>query len=485
MRAGRFVLASEGIASWILFAAAALAPLPLGSNEPPAVAFWCVVLGLCLVLAPAPDLGPGQLAVLGLAAVVIAAYALVLHEQVADHPWFATARPIWQAAQAALGRPLQPSVSIARHQPWFDLGRPLVCMLAAACGFFIGAERRRALQLIRVLAWSGAVCAAYGIAAHLLDPASILWRDKTAYFDSVTATFINRNTAAVYFGCCAVAWSLFLFDRINRDLRRPITWRTLVRHFLGEGLSRGVIVKAAMLLLCLTAMFMTRSRAGVVLSLAILVVDFLLYFRREFSGRAGTMVAVACGCALALLLLQFMGGLVNARFQAQGFADEGRIAAWSSTLRMIADHPWLGTGQGTFAWGFPAYRSSEISMQGVWDHAHNTLLELAAEVGIPLAVLVALLWVVILVLLVRGVRVRRRYLLVPACALSVALVSVLHSLVDFSLQVPGFAIPALAVVGAGLSQSLSGPRTKAQADEVAAASRHGKRSRLWVDAAAD
>ena len=118
------------ISSWILFIVAALAPLPLGSNEPISVAIWCIALGLCVIIAPIPVLRPAQLGLVALFGVVIVAYAFVLHEQLAVHPWFAAPHPIWHQAEQALGTPLVGSVSIARNQPLFDLGRPMVCLLA-------------------------------------------------------------------------------------------------------------------------------------------------------------------------------------------------------------------------------------------------------------------------------------------------------------------------------------------------------------------
>ena len=130
-------------------------------------------------------------------------------------PGSAQPHPIWHEAAAALGMPLHPSVSIARNQPWFELGRPLVCMLAITCGFLVGADRGRARQLLKVIAWSGAAYAVYGILAHLIDPTHILWREKEAYLAYVTGTFINRNTAAAYFGSCAVVWSLLLWERVG------------------------------------------------------------------------------------------------------------------------------------------------------------------------------------------------------------------------------------------------------------------------------
>jgi hypothetical protein len=53
----------------------------------------------------------------------------------------------------------------------------------------------------------------------------------------------------------------------------------------------------------------------------------------------------------------------------------------------------------------------------------------------------------------RGALIRRSGLSCPVAALAVAVLAVLHSMVDFSLQIPGYAIVALALVGAGLAQS--------------------------------
>ena len=133
------------------------------------------------------------------------------------------------------------------------------------------------------------------------------------------------------------------------------------------------------------------------------------------------------------------------------------FATYRSTLQMITDHPWFGTGLGTFVWSFPRYRSAD-DLSGVWDLAHSTPLELVADIGIPLATVIALGWILVLALLIRAARRHRRGgIVVPLAALSVALIGLLHSMVDFSLQIPGYAIVAFGVVGAGLGQSF-GPR---------------------------
>ena len=62
---------------------------------------------------------------------------------------------------------------------------------------------------------------------------------------------------------------------------------------------------------------------------------------------------------------------------------------------------------------------------------------------------------------------RQRDLLVPTCALSIAMVANTHSLIDFSLQIPGYSIPALALIGTGLARSLTTDRKGSPAKERA------------------
>ena len=446
------------IASWLLFAIVALAPLPFGSVEPTVVAFWCIGLGICLVLAPIGPLKAGQLGLAALAALIVGAYAFVLHEQLAEHPWLATANPVWQEAGQALGGSLSPVVAIARGEPWFALGKTLLCILAITGGFVIGSDGRRARQLIKIIGWSGAAYAVYGIVSHVLDPDHILGRDKHFYIDSVTGTFINRNTAGAYFGSVAVVWSVLLWEQARLSMpRKGSKWSVMFTRLFSAP-PRKAVVAFVMLFLCLAAMFMTLSRGAALVSLLSLTIGFVAFFWRDLPRRGGG-IAVAIGAGIvALVLLELMGAGVNGRFDLEGLSEGGRLDTYRSAVHMIADHPWFGTGLGTFVQAFPAYRSPDASMWGVWDLAHNTLLEIATDMGVPIAVLVVIAWIVILAVLFRGIIIRRRGRPFPVAAFSVALLGILHSLIDFSLQIPGYAIVALTLVGAGLAQSFASNR---------------------------
>lgn len=449
---------ADRIAFCILAGVVALAPLPYGSRDLPVVAVWCGLLGIGLVFAPVHALQRHHRQVLAGLSVVVAGYVFVLHEQLSVTPWMATFNPIWEDASRLLKAPIQPSVSIVRNEPFFALGAPLANVLVLTLGMLVATDRSDARKLLTVIAWAGSFYAIYGIYSLVLDPHTILGREKTAYIGNLTGTFINRNTAATYFGSVSILWFLFLLEEVRKLLPAgPIVWATLLREVSEDRAVRGALaLPFAMLFLCLVATFLTVSRAGSTLTMLMLTVTFVIFFRRRLSGRKTLIIAMVGSLAVALLVLHLLGGRVGSRFESHGLSDSGRLAGWQSTLEIISHHPWFGTGLGTFAWAFPAYRSPDVSMWGVWGLAHSTPLELVAEVGIPLAVLVGVAWVGGLVLLLGGSFRRRRDRIVPLAGFSVALLGLLHSTVDFSLQISGYAIVAFGIMGIGLGQAMRG-----------------------------
>lgn len=441
-------------ASFLLYGVAALAPVPFGSTDIAAIGFWCFLLGIAVCVAPIEEVPVRRLGLFFLPlGLTLGAYAFVLHEQLSANPLIARPHPLWIEGARILDAQIAPSVSIARNLPFFALGNSLLCLLALVCGFLVGADEKRARRLIRIVAWAGAVLAVYGIVAHVVDPTRILWRPKLQYETVLTATFVNRNTAAVYFGSCAVIWFVFLARSIRRRAHgRALNWRFLFGDLL-RGLPPRMVLECAALLVCLAAMFMTASRAGAAVSLLGLVLAWAVLFRDTLSTRSGFYIGFGSAAFVVVALLQVMGAGVIGRLEIQGADEGGRLQTYLTTLQMISDHPWFGTGLGTYMWAHPAYRSPELPIWGIWDRAHSTPLELAADLGVPFATIVVLDWLIVLGVLVRGLRVRQRGLVVPLVALCVSMIALLHSMIDFSLQIPGFAVIVFALAGAGMAQS--------------------------------
>jgi len=452
--------ATNTVAAFMLFAVIALAPLPFGSVDALPIVVWCMILGIALCAASLRALDRRHFLILAGIAIVVGAYGLVLHEQLAARPWFSVVAPdpVWQAAADALGPPLAASLSVVRDQPLWALGAPLAAILCLTVSFIVCVDRNRAHQLLDAVAWSGAAYALYGIAAYLIEPGKVLWMPKQAYFTVLTATFINRNTAAVYFGACAILWLLILVDRFRQRLPRSqtLSWMTIARSL--QGLQRDSILGFLAFFLCCVAMVLTGSRAGVLLSLVaagaalIPLVWKFISFSRKSAG-----LAAAAACAL-FILFQLLGAGIIGRLDNEGLAGGGRLETYRSTLAMIGDHPWLGTGLGTFAWIYPSYRSNALTSWGVWDRAHSTPLEIASDMGLPLAGIVVTGWAAIFAVLGFGLWSRQRDHIIVIAALAVASLGILHSLIDFSLQIPGFALMVFSLVGAGLAQSFRAVR---------------------------
>jgi O-antigen ligase len=437
------------------------APFLFGSTDTIAIAFWCCVLGAGLLFSKVRGLRSIHFVVLGFAAILAAAYAFVLHEQLVFTPWIAGPHPIWEEASKALGDPMKPSAAIEWNQPFFAMGNPLLSLLALVSGFVVGTDRIASWRLLRIVAWSGAAYAAYALVAFLVAPTKVLWRTKLAHEYVLTGTFLNRNTAAVFFGACSVLWVLLLLEKLRKLVPpKQFGFVDAIRRALNER-ARPFAVPSLMLLLCLAAMFLTASRAGVVLSLGAILLAAFFSGRRLLSRRTSVLLVGLALASCLVVLVQILAPGLGARFDVEGVTDAGRLGTYRSTLAMIADRLWLGNGLGTFEAAFPAYRSSEISMWGTWNRAHNTILEIATDLGLPIAALVVAGWTLFVAILLRGSLVRQRDVAIPAAGLSIGLLGLVHSLVDFPLQIPGFAVVCFGIVGLGLAQSLPKPRAAA------------------------
>jgi hypothetical protein len=91
--------------------------------------------------------------------------------------------------------------------------------------------------------------------------------------------------------------------------------------------------------------------------------------------------------------------------------------------------------------------------------AHSVFLEGLLTLGVLFLPCAALAYYVLIKAFAHGAAHRRRYRYVPLTCLGILLMLTLHSLVDFSLQIPGFALAAAAVLGSGAAVSLRSRRT--------------------------
>jgi O-antigen ligase/Flp pilus assembly protein TadD len=123
----------------------------------------------------------------------------------------------------------------------------------------------------------------------------------------------------------------------------------------------------------------------------------------------------------------------------QVWQSDVRPVIWRSTIEMIAGHPMLGYGLGTFLVNYPQFREPEYFLREkaakVTDHPHNELLEVGAEQGIVGVLSMLCLWGIAFVQGVRasGRGTDRKSSL--AC-LGAATVLIVHAMIDVGLRYP-------------------------------------------------
>ncbi len=440
--------ASRG-AAW---AVVALAPLPFGSVETVWICVWCIVIGASLVTADLRFLTPRKLRLL--VPIMVGALAVVSAvslQSLSPEPWL-PASPVWRRAAEVIGHEIVPAVTATKAEPWRALGPSLLFVLVLVRVFLLALDPEEAELLHRIVAWTGVVYAVFGVVSILVDPTMLLWRQKRFYLTNLTGTFVNRNTAATYFGTCAILWLAMLLRGLKRHVNVDLSWRDMAAELIRDPPPRSVAVTAIAWVITFAATIMTGSRAGSVLTLFGFGAVATLWSSRR--GVRAYLVAASLVLGFGVLALEVFGGTLAGRVAARGLGDPSRFEGYRDVLGMFPDFPWLGIGLGAFEHVFPAYRNPANTSTAVWDKAHSVPLELAIEIGLPACSVVLFASALILRSLLLGSLRRRRHRLLPIAGFAVALLGGSHSLVDFSLQIPGYAVTFAAVIAVGLAQSL-------------------------------
>lgn len=133
--------------------------------------------------------------------------------------------------------------------------------------------------------------------------------------------------------------------------------------------------------------FLAASR-GASLALLLVLPPLLWLARKQANFKRKLVLLAAVALVSYLAAFAVSGGLSVAMRLAdtlQG-GDPPRLMLIKSAWLMILDHPWLGSGLGTFRLLYPQYRyADEAGTAGGW--VHNDYLQLWQEAGLPMLLL--------------------------------------------------------------------------------------------------
>lgn len=474
---------SAGAVLMPLLAILAWAPVPYASNRPWSWSLLAALVALALIVQAVAVLVRRErppvpaivwLAGIGLAAV--AGWGWLQTVPIALLPAWAgdLAHPIW-----AEMRPLLPDV-----QPIIGLdaaaGRDAVMRLVAYGGVFwlafqAGSDPERARQLTLVVVVVIAADAAYGLVNQFAGWNTVLWEaDRKAYTGYVTGTFVNRNSFATYCNigvllALALLLEPFLRAQAGSDLRRIAA--DVMEKLLGR---RSPLLLA--LIVMVSASLLTVSRGGF-LSAVVAAGAFGVMLLGVAKVRWRVLAPILAVMLLAAwAIVAFSGQATLKRLDQTEETLAGRTEIWALSRQMIDERPLLGHGYGNYFQTWFLHRDESFGPLLV-DKAHNTFLEHAVELGVPMTAVLYLGPLGLLAYCVRGVLVRRRDQIFALSAVSTTVLVAVHALVDFSLQIPAVAVTYAAILGIGVAQSMPSRR---QVDPATSQRRERRRSREAV-----
>ena len=289
-------------------------------------------------------------------------------------------------------------------------------------------ERRRIRLAAYTLIASGVLQALYGGVTSLQSLGEV-----------ANGTFANRNHYAAYLTMCLSVGIGVLISTLSGANKR--SWKQFFRDLMQWMITPKMALRLGLVLM-VVALVLTRSRMG----------NSSFFFSLLITGVIGLALAQRATRSMVILLVSLVAidvFIVGTYFGTRRVVDRivqttmetedrGEVAAYA--LAMWKDYPVFGSGLGSFPLVFPRY--SAQGTQEAYTHAHNDYLEFGAETG---AIGLSLLGLMVLLSFAAALRaqyLRRDPLMrgLSFAAMMGILALMIHSSVDFNLQIPANAL---------------------------------------------
>lgn len=236
--------------------------------------------------------------------------------------------------------------------------------------------RSDAVRIVTVLLASAAVVCIWGLLQYQagIDVTAERWIDGEQFPGLKTRVFStlgNPNVLAAFLIMIVGLTTGWILDA------HPRRYRLFLLGLLG---------------LAVACVLLTYSR-GAWLTLGVMALATAAAWK-HWTWRMVAFAAVAVAVVGFAAQEAFLTRLLSIRgmFNSADSSVALRWALWESTLAMVEEHPWLGLGWGSYRFVYPEYDFFVQNPDVIIYHGHNTLLSLAAEIGIPGMLCFAVAW---------------------------------------------------------------------------------------------
>lgn len=457
---------------WVFGALLALlvwAPLPIGSNR-----FWAIglLLALALLLLGGTLLAWRGAGSAGLARLTLFRWPLGLLAGMVLMCWLQTL-PLPAAWLAALS----PEAAAAQAPaPWMTLSLDVfqsrvmaslafVYFVVFAVALLTVRTPTRLDRLAQVLVWSGVLQAVLGAVLFSLKAEYRIFFTMVSH-QRMIGSFVYHNSLAGYLCMCLSIGIGLMLARLGYPQAPAAGWRARLVAAIRFTLSARMRLRL-LLVVMVIALVLTRSRMGnaAFFSAMLLVGLAAIVLMRKTAPH--TIALIVSLVLIDVLVVGTWVGLEQVAERLQGtklMVEQGgtaesvqaRSEGARTALAIVRDFPVFGTGGGSFYNVFLSYRTPNYGLSYL-DHAHNDYVEIATDFGLlGLGILGALvgltLWTVLKVLATRHASLPRGIAFGVAMSITALL---LHSMVDFNLQIPSNALTMVVILAMGwIAQAL-------------------------------
>lgn len=451
--------AAEGT-RWIFVSYLALivwAPIPLGSNRAWSWAlleFWVFALALWWLggvirgrFACAPALREASpMLACGLAWLAYV-WLQFVPLPIGLLEWISPVAARWHVAAAAPDAITTAPLTLDRYATLESAFKSTAYVAFFALSLVLLSNRDRIRIATYAVVISGILQAWYGAVATLQN-----------FSASASGTFVNRNHYAAYLVMCLSVGIGVIVASLSG--KKNESWGSLLRNVAQWMLTPKMALRLGLLVMVI-ALVLTRSRMGNSSFFISLLAAGLIGLVLSRRATKSMMILFASLIAIDLLVVGTYFGtqrvverIVQTTAETE---DRGEVAGYA--VEMWKDFPVFGSGLGSFPVVFPRY-SAEATV-GTYTHAHNDYLEFAAEVGAVGLVLLALMVLMSFAVALRAHYRRSDPLMrgISFAAIMSIIALMIHSAVDFSLQIPANALTFMFILALAW---LSGQRQGAE-----------------------
>lgn len=352
--------------------------------------------------------------------------------------------PAWDELSTYLEYKVNGTIGVNKFESRSELLWYIIYAIVFISAFVVGRSRtaiKRTTYGFLILQFIFGLFSIYLLTVH---KDSIFQLYNNGYPGVLSSSFINRNSYAGFVGigvCLSAATLIATYQNIVLESNGS---GNIINFVLRSPHRITLFIFSLLTIFLILILLGTQSRAGISTAILGIFFIFIVAFKDKIFK---PKILISFGLSIFVILAFLSNTDIVRRLQPHKLVNdfEIRLALFELNIRTFLDRPFLGTGLGTYADVVPKFMGERDVHELVLTSAHNTYIELLIEFGLLGALpLFALSFLIVRYSIGGG---RMKHNAIPLALSGITLQLAIHSIVDFTLEIPANVIAVLLLFG--------------------------------------